>query len=180
MLKTSQNPFWRTEKTNEKLEKITITLWPYRSLGERGYLYLMIAFISLVFILSVLFYSLGAWPVIGFLGLEIGLVWLVFRLNYNSGRNFEQIFITPEKTSIEKVNWRGARRCFTIVSPWIVANCIKTDGNSDKLILSYHAEKLEIGSFLPPQEKLSLANALNDSFNRMRGVSYTSTSSIVK
>ena len=89
MVENSQNPFWIHDKTNTQKEVFTITLWPYRSLGSRGYLYLMVAFISLIFILSLLFYFLGAWPVIGFLGFEIGLVWLVFRLNYNSGKNFE-------------------------------------------------------------------------------------------
>ena len=171
MVKTSQTSFWNHEKINTQHEKITITLWPYRSLGNQGYLYLMLAFIGLIFILSLLFYFMGAWPVIGFLGIEIGLVWLLFRLNYNSGRNFEQIYITPEKTSVEKVNWRGVKRCFTIVSPWISAHCVNTNGNANKLVLRYHAEKLEIGAFLPPQEKLSLANALNDCFERVRGMS---------
>ena len=171
MRKPSQYPFWSHEKTDERQEIITITLWPHRSLGNRGYLYLMFAFIGLIFIFSLLFYSLGAWPVFGFLGLEIGLVWLVFRLNYNSGRNFEQIYITPEKTCVERVSWRGSKNRLTFVSPWISAHCIKTDGICDKLILNCHAEKLEIGAFLPPQEKLSLANALNDCFRRVRGVS---------
>ena len=171
MVENSQNPFWIHDKTNAQKEVFTITLWPYRSLGSRGYLYLMVAFISLIFILSLLFYFLGAWPVIGFLGFEIGLVWLVFRLNYNSGKNFEQIYITKGKTFIEQVNWRGAKRRFTIVSPWISAHCIRDEGNTNKLILRYHAEKLEIGSFLPPHEKVSLANTLNDCFKRMRSMS---------
>ena len=171
MNKTSKNSCWFHKRINTQQEIITITLWPYRSLGNRGYSYLMLAFVILIFILSLLFYFMGAWPVIGFLGLEIGLVWLLFKLNYNSGRNFEHIYITPEKTSIEKVNWRGVKRCFTIVSPWIRAHCVKTAGNSNKLVLQYHAEKLEIGAFLPPQEKLSLANALNDCFERVRGIS---------
>ncbi len=171
MVKSTQHPFWSHEKTNSRQEIITITLWPYRSLGNHGYLYLMIAFIGLVFFLSLLFYSLGAWPVAGFLGIEIGLVCLVFQINYNSGKNFEQIYITPQQTCVERVNWRGAKKRFTIVSPWISARCVKTDGYCDKLILSYHAEKLEIGAFLPPKEKSSLANALNDCFERVRGVS---------
>lgn len=161
--------YWHHEKPDNKKEIITITLWPYRSLGSRGYLYLMIGFVGLIFILSLLFYSLGAWPVIGFLGIEIGLVWLVFRMNYNAGRNFEQISITPDTTSIEKVSWRGNNHYLKITSPWVTARCIKRDGSPDKLILQYHSEQLEIGSFLPPREKSSLADALNESFERMRG-----------
>jgi uncharacterized membrane protein len=169
MVHNPQKTYWHHEKPDSKQEIITITLWPYRSLGSRGYLYLMMGFIGLIFILSLLFYSLGAWPVIGFLGIEIGLVWLVFRMNYNAGRNFEQISITPEATAVEKVGWRGDKRHFNIPSPWIKASCIKGEGRSDKLILKYHSEQLEIGSFLPPREKSSLADALNESFERMRG-----------
>ena len=169
MANNPEKTHWHQDKTDSRKEIITITLWPYRSLSRRGYLYLMMGFIGLIFILSLLFYSLGAWPVIGFLGVEIGLVWLVFRKNYNAGRNFEKISITPEATSIEKVSWRGDKHHFNITSPWIKASCIKGDGRSDKLILRYHSEYLEIGSFLPPKEKSSLADILNESFERMRG-----------
>ncbi len=161
---------WHLEDLDSKQEVITITLWPYRSLGSRGYLYLMMGFIGLIFILSLLFYSLGAWPVIGFLGIEIGLVWLVFRMNYNAGRKFEKISIMPKETSVEKVSWQGVSNYFNISSPWVKARCIKENGWSDKLILSYHSDQVEIGSFLPPTEKSSLADALNESFERMRGV----------
>ena len=169
MIDNSKKTHWRHEKPNSKKEIIRITLWPYRSLGSRGYLYFMMGLIGLIFILSLLFYYLGAWPVIGFLGVEIGLVWFVFRLNLNAGRNFEQISITPGATSVEKVNWRGDTLHFNIPSPWVKAICIKANGRSDKLILSYHSEELEIGAFLPPREKSSLADALNESFERMRG-----------
>jgi uncharacterized membrane protein len=150
MVHNPEKTYWHHEKPDSKQEIITITLWPYRSLGSSGYLYLMMGFI-------------------GFLGIEIGLVWLVFRMNYNAGRNFEQISITPEATAVEKVGWRGDKRHFNIPSPWIKASCIKGEGRSDKLILKYHSEQLEIGSFLPPREKSSLADALNESFERMRG-----------
>ena len=167
---TREKKYWRREKTLKKQEIITITLWPYRSLGSRGFSFLMGGFIGLTFILSLLFYTLGAWPVIGFLGMEIGLVWLVFRMNYNAGGNFEQISITPKATLVEKVSWRGERHHFNIASPWITAHCITTNGKSDKLVLTFHSEQLEIGSFLPPREKHSLADALNNSFDRMRGI----------
>ncbi|MBT5575164.1 MAG: DUF2244 domain-containing protein [Alphaproteobacteria bacterium] len=169
MVDPSKKSFWHHTKQDMEQEVITITLWPYRSLGRRGYLYLMTGFIGLIFILSLLFYTLGAWPVIGFLGIEVGLVWLIFRVNYNSGRNYEQIFITADKTSIEKVSWRGKTHRFDISSAWIAAKCIKANGQSDKLLLTYHSKQLEIGKFLPPREKFSLAIALNDSFERMRG-----------
>ena len=169
MFKQSENSHWHYETNLKQREIITITLCPYRSLGNRGYLCLMIGFIGLIFLLSLFFYSMGAWPVIGFLGVEIGLVWFLFKVNYKSSKNFEQISITKNSTFIKKINWSGAIINFTIESPWIKASCIKSIGTSDKLFLNYHAEQLEIGEFLPPQEKALLANALNNCFERMRG-----------
>ena len=160
---------WQYETSHTGDHIITIRLWPYRSLSLQGFKIVMTALSLAIFSLGLGFYLLGAWPVIGFLGIEIGLVWLVFRMNYNAGRNFEQISITPEATAVEKVGWRGDKRHFNIPSPWIKASCIKGEGRSDKLILKYHSEQLEIGSFLPPREKSSLADALNESFERMRG-----------
>jgi uncharacterized membrane protein len=37
------------------------------------------------------FVSVGAWPVIGFFGLDVGLVYLAFRLNYRSARQSETL-----------------------------------------------------------------------------------------
>ena len=35
---------------------------------------------------GILFVSLGAWPVCGFFGLDVALVYLAFRLSYRSAR----------------------------------------------------------------------------------------------
>ena len=37
----------------------------------------------------------GAWPVIGFFGLDVALIYLAFKLNYRSGRLYETIELTP-------------------------------------------------------------------------------------
>ena len=49
MVKQSKNSHWHYETNLKQREIITITLCPYRSLGNRGYLYLMIGFIGLIF-----------------------------------------------------------------------------------------------------------------------------------
>ena len=98
MVKQSKNSHWHYKTNLKQRDIITITLCPYRSLGDRGYLYLMIGFIGLMFFLSLFLYSMGAWPVIGFLGVEIGLVWFLLKVNYKSSKNFEQILITKNST----------------------------------------------------------------------------------
>ena len=51
-------------------------LRPYRSLGPRGFLVLM-TFISLVaFVAGIIFMRAGAWPVLGFFGLDVVLIYI--------------------------------------------------------------------------------------------------------
>ena len=58
MANNTEKTFWHHEKPDSKQDIITITLWPYRSLDSRGFSYIMTGFIGLIFILSLLFYSL--------------------------------------------------------------------------------------------------------------------------
>jgi len=62
---------------------------PHRSLGPSGFLIFMLCLGGLSFISGVIFVSLGAWPVFGFFGLDVLLVYLAFRANYRSARAYE-------------------------------------------------------------------------------------------
>ena len=64
----------------------TMTIWPYRSLSPRGFALVMIALGALAFCIGLGFFLMGAWPVIGFLGLELLVVWFAFRMNYRAAR----------------------------------------------------------------------------------------------
>ena len=66
---------WVHDKSAENGEKIIITLWPYRSLSLQGFRILIAVLASLMSLIGLGFYLIGAWPVVGFLGLEIFIVW---------------------------------------------------------------------------------------------------------
>ena len=61
-------------------------LTPHRSLGPTGFLILMACLGGLSFVSGIIFVSIGAWPVFGFFGLDVLLVYLAFRANYRSAR----------------------------------------------------------------------------------------------
>ena len=46
-------------------------LTPHRSLGRVGFLILMLLFGGISFITGILFLLLGAWPVLGYYGLDV-------------------------------------------------------------------------------------------------------------
>ena len=159
-----QTPYWFQQKQPDGSARITITLWPYRSLWPRGFRLLMISILCLSFAISTLFFVLGAWPVIGFMGLEIGFVWFLFRRNYRAGEVLERLDIGATQTSLTSIDWRGKEQKQIFNSPWLSAEIQSADGRQDKLMLRLHGQKLEIGSFLPPIEKPPLAAALNAAF----------------
>jgi len=112
--------YYYTQSTQTD-DVITISLWPYRSLSVRGFR-IVIGLIALALsAVGIGFMLIGAWPVIGFLGLEIAIVWVAFKLNYRAGRLIETISINKSGVSIETIDWRGHPTHQHIDSPWVVA-----------------------------------------------------------
>ena len=149
-------------------EVITISLWPYRSLSIEGFRIVIGSIALALSIVGIGFMMMGAWPVLGFLGLEIAVVWFAFKLNYRAGRLIETIFISKSGVTIERTDWRGRPASQHIDSPWVTAELVPKTARRRKLMLSVHGNTVEIGAFLPPIEKPALAKALNDALLRMR------------
>ena len=68
---------------------------PHRSLDARGFRLLFALFAALCVASSILFVVLGAWPVAGFFGLDIALLYGAFRLSYRAARAYEDVTVTP-------------------------------------------------------------------------------------
>jgi len=79
----------RNERDRLDPEIFSAIITPHRSLGPRGFLIFMLCLGGLSFIAGVIFVSLGAWPVFGFFGLDVLLVYFAFRANYRSARAYE-------------------------------------------------------------------------------------------
>ena len=86
------------------------TLTPHRSLGRVGFLILMVLFGLASFITGMLFLVLGAWPVFGFFGLDVLLLYWAFRLNYRHAEAYEQVTVTCSKLRVRKVSHLGRAR----------------------------------------------------------------------
>ena len=62
---------------NPPLFSATIT--PHRSLGRKGFIIVMCAIGGISFIAGLVFLIAGAWPVMGFFGLDVLLVYWAFQ-----------------------------------------------------------------------------------------------------
>ena len=109
----------RSERDRLDPEIFSAIITPHRSLGPRGFLIFMLCLGGLSFIAGVIFVSLGAWPVFGFFGLDVLLVYFAFRANYRSARAYEEVTVTSSELTVRKVSHRGGVRQWTLNPLWV-------------------------------------------------------------
>ena len=79
-------------------------LAPNRSLPNIGFVALMGTLVAASFFAGIAFVSMGAWPVIGFFGLDVLLVYLAFRANYRGARLYETVRLTEDAVEVRRVS----------------------------------------------------------------------------
>jgi uncharacterized membrane protein len=142
---------------------------PHRSLGPTGFLVFMCCLGALSFISGVIFVSLGAWPVFGFFGLDVLLVYLAFRANYRSARAYEEVTVTASELTLRKVNHRGGVRQWTLNPLWVrLERIVHVEFGIERLFLVSHGRRVAIAGFLNPAEKASFAQALTGALGEAR------------
>ncbi|HEU0215035.1 MAG TPA: DUF2244 domain-containing protein [Stellaceae bacterium] len=143
-------------------------LLPYRSLPPRGFNILMLVLAGISIAGGMLFVSLGAWPVCGFFGLDVGLVYLAFRLSYRSARQRETLRLGEDELTVERVGIRGDRRLWRFQPFWVRVIFEEKPDESNRLALASHGQTLPIGTFLPAPVRREVATTLRDALSRWR------------
>jgi uncharacterized membrane protein len=134
---------------------------PYRSLSGTGFVIVMLLFGLVSFAAGVFFLTLGAWPVLGFFGLDVLLLYWAFRLNYREAAAYEEVYVTPSELRMRQVSRRGEVREWTLNPVWArLDREMHEEFGLQGLFLVSHGKRLSIASFLGPREKESFANAL--------------------
>jgi uncharacterized membrane protein len=145
------------------------TLTPHRSLGRFGFLILMMLFGGVSFITGILFLVIGAWPVFGFFGLDVLLLYWAFRLNYRHAEAYEQVIVTSSTLKVRKVSHLGRVREWALNPLWVRLDKVELDEfGIDRLFLVSRGRKLAIATFLGPDEKASFAKELGNALNEAR------------
>ena len=137
------------------------TLTPHRSLGHVGFLVLMLLFGGVSFVAGMLFLVIGAWPVLGFFGLDVLLLYWAFRLNYLHAKAYEQVTVTPSVLRVRKVSHLGRAREWVLNPLWVQLDKVELEEfGIDRLFLVSRGKKLAIATFLGPDEKAGFAKEL--------------------
>jgi uncharacterized membrane protein len=144
-------------------------LTPHRSLGRTGFLVLMCLIGGISFTAGLVFFIAGAWPVMGFFGLDVLLVYIAFKVSYRSAAAYEQVTMTPSTLTVRKVSHRGKVAEWTLNPVWVR---LQREGNEEfgveRLFLVSHGRRLPVATFLGPAEKANFASALSAALGEAR------------
>ena len=137
-------------------------LTPHRSLGRKGFLILMTVLGLISFATGTAFLLAGAWPVFGFCGLDVLLIYFAFRLSYRRAKAYEQVTVTPSELTVRQVSHHGRISEWTLNPLWVkLDRVVHAEFGIERLFLVSHGRRLAIAGFLGPQEKESFAIALS-------------------
>ena len=145
-----------------------ITLWPHRSLSKRGFTRLLAILCMLAIAIGLGFFLIGAWPVIGFMGLELLVLYAAFRYNYRDGKASEQLLIHDKGLDLIRIAPSGKQERTNFSSHWLRAELVPQKGRRKILALRHHHDSHEIGAFLPPAEKKNIHALINDRLEAAR------------
>jgi uncharacterized membrane protein len=147
---------------------------PHRSLNRTGFLVLM-TFIGIVsFVAGVAFCLMGAWPVFGFFGLDVVVIYWAFRTNFRSADATEDIVMTPSEIRVRRVNHRGHVMEWTLNPLWVqLEQTGDPEFGIERLYLVSRGRRVPVGYFLGPEEKASFYKALLAALQTAkRGITY--------
>ncbi|RYH12791.1 MAG: DUF2244 domain-containing protein [Alphaproteobacteria bacterium] len=144
-------------------------LTPHRSLGQRGFR-VVIALVALAATVpAITFFSLGAWPVVGFLGLDVVLIAWAMWASLQDGKRYEQVTLWRDQLELKQVDGSG-KEALVRFNPSFVKLVVDRDYNerTTGLHLRSRDRDVVIGAFLNQDEQSSFAKAFGTALKRAR------------
>ena len=143
-------------------------LAPNRSLGRAGFIAVMAGVIVISVGLGVFFLLQGAWPVLGFFGLDIALLAWCFHVNYRQGRRRERLRLTPDALTVERMSPAGRVEQVRLPPWWLRVEIDQSGERPGPLTLATHGQRETVGAFLAPWERVEVAEALRQALAPLR------------
>ena len=138
-------------------------LRPHRSLSPAAFKLMLIVVIAINLLVAAVFVSQGAYPVAGFLGLDVLALWLAFRLNYRAARAEERIRVAAARLHLERRAPDGSARHWVLNPIWAQVS----EDNRGVAIRSGKGA-MRVASFLSPAERGAFARALREALFRAK------------
>lgn len=142
---------------------------PHRSLAPSGARLVIVLCCLAAIVSSIPFIVLGAWPVAGFLGLDVLALAIAFKASFKSAKGFEEVVLTPIELLLRRVSHRGERTERRFNPLWT-----KLDREHDEdyglmaLAVVSRGERVVVASALSPHERESFADAFGEALARAK------------
>jgi uncharacterized membrane protein len=140
--------------------RLDLVLYPNRSLSTTGFAVLMAAIVVVSVAIGAGFMMIGAWPVTGFLGLDVLLLYLAFRWNFRQARRAEFVRLDRDGLSVRRLEPDGRSYAWQFEPYWVRIALEQVGRHHRRLVLRSHGRQLTIGAFLTEDERVELAHAL--------------------
>jgi uncharacterized membrane protein len=144
-------------------------LTPNRSLSARGG-WIVLGLVALLAALPALaFLSMGAWPIVGFMGLDVLAIAIALYVAMRRGKRREQITVWADQLEWTATDAKGAKTLRRF-NPKTVRLLLDRDADEKTVALRLRQGKdeLEVGAFLKTDEKSSFSKALGTALRRAR------------
>jgi len=149
-------------------------LRPNRSLSLFAFKWMLITVIGVNLVVAAAFVAQGAFPVAGFLGLDVLALWLAFRWNYRAARAAEYVRVGAARVHIASVTPEGRATHWVLNPVWAQVARDKGQG----VLIRDGDGQMRVGAFLSPKECESFAAALDLALHKARRGYSPSTSRI--
>lgn len=146
-----------------------VVLTPYRSLPPQGFLLLMVAVGLVSFVAGMAFLLMGAWPVFGFFGLDVLVIYVAFRLNYRAGRLYETVEIDSTRMTLMRFHPSGDAERFDFNPLWARLRLTTGIDGRTGLAIASHGRELPFAAFLTDDERRELASSIDRALATARG-----------
>ena len=143
-------------------------LYPNPPLGRNGFLVFAALVSSIICAFGLGFTLIGAWPVGGFMGLELVLVIGAFIWSRRQARRHELIRVDASGLYVRRVDPDGRAMDWRFEPMWARVEMDDPPRPNSHLLLTGEGRRLAIGAFLTPEERLDVARSLREALRRLR------------
>jgi uncharacterized membrane protein len=159
-------PHWERSPGPPEMEGalyMDAVLRPHRSLSYAAFRVMLFAMIAANVAVAVFFVAQGAFPVAGFLGLDVLALWLAFRWNYRAARREEHVRVGAHQVHVAAIDAAGEATHWVLNPVWA-----KVAREGAGVLVRAGNIQLRLGAFLSPKECNAFAAALDAALHRAR------------
>lgn len=157
----------------ETIVYLDATLTPSRSLSPRAFTITMAIIAGVSFLAGLSFMRMGAYPVIGFFGLDALAIWLAFRYSFRQLEQKTCVRVTAKSVDLQHFKPGKDTKHVSIPTTFAQVRLEYPDRRPSELSIAHAGTAWVIGRFLTPNERKSLKSALTLAIQHARAERYS-------